>query len=195
MTIQAVSLIADLAMLLTAAALVALAAAVAVHLARRRGRSAARLACAAGALAAVYGVALVGAGLAGGTRELHPGDAKCFDDWCAAMVAARPDAAAGTVLVDVQLQNRGRGRAMRSNLARAYLELPGGSQVAPRDGSGLHTFLQPGQRTDVPLTFAVPSGQRALRFVVVEGAGGLGPGTFEIGGEGSPFHGVAGWRL
>jgi hypothetical protein len=190
-TIQTVSLAADLAMLLTAAALIGIVAAVAMRLVRHRPRSAAGLACAAGALVAVYGAALVGAGLAGRTAELRPGDTKCFDDWCAAMDAVRPDAAAGTLLVDVQLQNRGRGRAMRSNLARAYLELPGGGQVAPRDGSGLQTLLQPGERADVQLTFVVPPGGRPARFVVVEG-GGFSP---EIGGEGSPFHGVAGWPL
>jgi hypothetical protein len=190
-TIQTVSLAADLAMLLTAAALIVLVVAVAVQLVRRRPRAAAGLACSAGALVAVYGVALVAAGLAGGTRELRPGDTKCFDDWCAAMVATRPGAAAGTLLVDVRLQNRGRGRAMRANLARAYLELPGGGEVAPRDGSAMQTFLQPGERADVQLTFVLQPGRQPARFVVVEG-GGFPP---EIGGEGSPFHGVAGWPL
>jgi hypothetical protein len=192
-TIQTVSLAADLAMLLTAAALVVLVVAAAVQVVRRRPRAAAGLACAAGALVAVYGAALVAAGLAGGTRELRPGDTKCFDDWCAAMIAARPGAAAATLLVDVQLQNRGRGRPMRSNLARAYLELPGGGQVGPRDDSAMQTLLQPGERTDVRLTFLLGAGQRPSRFVVVEGGGGgFSP---EIGGEGSPFHGVAGWPL
>ncbi|HYW28139.1 MAG TPA: hypothetical protein VE953_28460 [Terriglobales bacterium] len=195
MTIQTVSLAADLAMLSSGTALVVLAVAAAVQLVRRRRRSAAGLACAAGALIAVYGAALVAAGLAGSARQLRPGDTKCFDDWCAAMVTARQDVASGTLLVDVQLQNRGRGRAMRANLARAYVELPGGGRVAPRDGSALQALLQPGERADVSLTFLVPSGQRGVRFVVVEGAGTLGPGTFEIGGEGSPFHGVAGWPL
>jgi hypothetical protein len=194
-TIQTVSLAADLAMLLTGTALVVLAVAIAVQVARRRRRSAAGLACAAGALVAVYGATLVAAGLDGGARQLRPGDAKCFDDWCAAMVASGRDAGAGTVLVDVQLQNRGRGRAMRASLARAYVELPGGRQVPPRDGSGLQMLLQPGELADVPLTFVLPAGPRGARFVVVEGARSLGPGTFEIGGEGSPFHGVAGWPL
>jgi len=47
----------------------------------------------------------------------------------------------------------------------------------------------------VQLSFVLPAGQRGARFVVVEGGRGLGPGTFEIGGEASPFHGVAGWPL
>jgi hypothetical protein len=186
-----VSLAADLAMLLTAAALIALVVAMVVQFVRRRPRSAAGLACTAGALVLAYAAVLVAAGLAGGARELRPGDAKCFDDWCAAMLTARPGAAPGTLLVDLQLQNRGRGRAMRSDLARAYLELPGGGQVAPRDGSAMQTLLQPGERADVQLTFVLSPGQRPSRFAVVEG-GGFSP---EIGGEGSPFHGVAGWPL
>jgi hypothetical protein len=193
-TIQTVSLAADLVMLLAAAALIALAVAIAVRLVQRRPRSAARLGFAAGALVVVYGATLVAAGLAGGARQLRPGDTKCFDDWCASMVAARRDAA-DTLLVEVRLENRGRGRAMRADLARAYLEVAGGGQVAPRDGSGLQTLLEPGERADVPLSFPAPADLRGARFVVVEGGGGLGPGTFEIGGESSPFHGVAGWPL
>jgi hypothetical protein len=189
--IQTVSFAADLVMLFTAAALIVLVIAVAVQLVRRRLRSAAGLASAAVAVVVVYGSALVGVGLAAGARQLRPGDAKCFDDWCAAMVAARPDAAAGMLLVDVRLQNRARGRAMRANLARAYLELPGGGEVSPQDGCAMQTFLQPGERADVRLTFVLPPGRRPARFVVVEG-GGFTP---EIGGEGSPFQGVAGWPL
>jgi hypothetical protein len=193
-TIQTVSPLSDLVMLLSAAVLLGLAAGVVVQLVRRRARSAAALTGVAGALAAIYGALLLGFGLAGGSLQLRPGDTKCYDDWCASMVAAHP-AAAGTLLVDVRLENRGRGRTMRSDLGRAYLETTNGSQVAPLDGSGMQTLLRPGERADVPLSFRLPSGATATRFVVVEGAGELGPGTFEIGGEGSPFHGVAGWPL
>ena len=124
-----------------------------------------------------------------------PGDAKCFDDWCAAMVGVRGDAAAGRLLVDVRIQNRGRGRAMRSSLARAYLEGLRHEETAPEDGSGLRRLLQPGERAEVELVFAAPRSLRGVRLVVVEGTGGLGPGTFEVGGESSPFHARAGWPL
>jgi hypothetical protein len=195
-TIQTVSSAADLAMLLTAAAVVGLAVGAVVQLARGRARSAAGLAGALGALIVVYGAVLLAAGLSSREAALRPGDAKCFDDWCAAMVGARQDAAVGTVLVDVQLQNRGRGRAMKADLARAYLEVPGGVQVMPADGHRMQTMLQPGERVDVQLTFAAPGpALRGARFVVAEGAGDFGPGTFEIGGEGSPFHARAGWPL
>ncbi len=193
MTIQTVSLAADLVLLLTGAAVVALFAGTVVQLARRRRRSAAVLACSLGVLVVVYGGALLAGGLlSGGPRQLGPGDAKCFDDWCAAMLRTHEDT--GALLVDVQLQNRGRGRAMRADLARAYLEV-GGREVAPRDGSALQTLVEPGQRVDVELAFPVSGSRDGVRFVVVEGAGGFGPGTFEIGGEGSPFHSIAGWPL
>jgi hypothetical protein len=84
---------------------------------------------------------------------------------------------------------------MRADLARAYLEVPGRGEVAPLDGGPLLAMLQPGQWADVQLSFVLPPGQRGSRFVVVEGRGALGPGTFEIGGEASPFHGAVGWPL
>jgi hypothetical protein len=182
-------------MLLAAAAVAALTLSTVVQLGRGSGRSASLLATGLAAVVAVYGAALVGTGLTSRPQDLRPGAAKCFDDWCAAMLSARQDPAAGTVVVDVQLQNRGRGRAMRSNLARAYLEVQRLAQVPPEDGSPLQTLLQPGQRTDVLLTFPRPPSMDGVRFVVVEGQGGLGPGLFEIGGEGSPFHAKAGWPI
>jgi hypothetical protein len=195
MTTQVVSLAGDLAMLLTAALVVALLVAVAVQLAMRRPAAAARLGAGLLGVVALYGAVLVGAGLTAAPRELRPGDTKCFDDWCAGMVAARRDASAGRLVVDVRLENRGRGRAMRSDLARAYLEMASGGTVAPVDGGGLQAFLQPGQQADVELVFDAPGAASAARFVVVEGADGLSPGTFTIGGEGSPFHARAGWPL
>lgn len=195
MTIQTVSFAADAVMLLAAGGLLVLAGTIVVRLLQRRWRSAATVAGAAAAVVVVYAGAIAVSSLLAGTRELRPGDTKCFDDWCATMVTARPDAAAGTLVVDVRLENRARGRTMRADLARAYVEAPGGREIPPEDGSGLQTQLDPGQRADVTLTFVVPSGARGARFVVVEGTRGLGPGTFEIGGEGSPLHRVAGWPL
>jgi hypothetical protein len=194
-TIQTIPFASDALMLLTAAALLALAGAGLVQLARRRGRAAAWLACTAATVVAVYGAVDLGVGLSSRPLALAPGDSKCFDDWCASMTGAREDVGAGTLLVGVRLQNRARGRAMRADLAHAYLELPGGRRVAPRDGRSLLAFLQPGQVADVTLTFPAPAGVRDVRFIVAEGDGGFGPGAFEIGGEGSPFHARTGWPL
>ena len=195
MTIQMVSFGADLLMLLTAVAVIVLLVAVVGQLVRRHARSAALLARVLVAIVVTYGAALIAVGLASSApQQLKPGDTKCFDDWCVTMTGASQDAA-GTTIVAVQLENRGRGRPMRSDLARAYLEIPGGREVAPTDSSGMQTMLPPGQRVDVRLTFPAVQSLLGARLVVVEDMGGLGPGTFEIGGEGSPFHGKVGWPL
>ena len=192
MTVQVVSAAGDAAMLLTAAVTGGLLVAAAVQLVRGRSRPATRLLAVLAGVLLVYGAVLVGTGLSGGAVQLRPGDMKCFDDWCAAMTGAHRDPAAGRLVVDVRVENRARRQAMRSDLAGAYVEVPGRGRVAAVDGGPLHVFLQPGDHADVQLTFDAAS---ATRFVVDEGAGSLGPGTFEIGGEGSPFHGSAGGPL
>lgn len=83
---------------------------------------------------------------------------------------------------------------MKSNLARAYVEIPGGGTVAPVDGRGMQTVIEADGHADVELIFplaAVPG----ARFVVAEGSDTIGPGTFTIGDEVSPFHARAGWPL
>jgi len=183
-------------MLLTLAVLLVLAVWSAVQLLRRRGGSAARLAAAAAAVVVVYGAVLVGVGLASRPIELPAGASKCFDDWCAAMVQARTDGARAVLLVDVRLQNRGRGRVMRSDLATAYVVVDRGSPLRPRNGDALRTTrLGPGESMDVELAFDLPPALHATRFVVVESDGGPGPGLVTIGGESSPFHSPAGWPL
>jgi hypothetical protein len=195
MTIQAAPLLPDLLMLAAAAAVLCLAGAAVVSLALGRSARAIGIGCVAALVVGAYGAALLATGQASQPQQLAAGDTKCFDDWCAAMVSEHRATASDSLVVDVRLENRGRGRAMRSNGARAYLEVPGRAEVAPADSSGLHVLLQAGQRTDVELSFPAPAGASGVRFLVVEGTGGLGPGTFEIGGEGSPFHARAGWPL
>lgn len=196
MTIQMVSFGADLLMLLTAAAAIVLILAAAVQFARQRRHAAALLAGVLVALVMTYGAVLIAVGLASSMPpQLRPGDTKCFDDWCATMTTARLDTATGTLTVDLQLENRGRGRPMRSDLARAYLEMPGRPDVAPLDRSGMQTMLPAGQKVDVRLAFPAAQNMVGARLVVVEDPGGIGPGTFEIGGEGSPFHSKVGWAL
>src|ERR1700730_2860251 len=83
--------------------------------------------------------------------------------------------------------------ARASSVSRPYTW--SGRWVEPRDGSALLAFLQPAQAADVTLAFPPPPNVRDVRLVVVEGDGGFGPGTFEIGGEGSVLHARAGWPL
>jgi hypothetical protein len=195
-TIQVTALANDLLMLLALAVVLALAAAAGFQLVRGHRRSAVRLGATAAAVVVAYGAVLVGTGLASRPVELPAGGVKCFDDWCAAMVRARPDQARSRLLVDVQLQNRGRGRTMRSDLTHAYLTLDAGTTVAPRNDEVLRTtLLRPGESRDVELVFDLPPGLHGTRFVVVESDGSPGLGTITIGGESSPFHARAGWPL
>lgn len=192
-TVQTVSSAADLLLIVTAGGLLLLLLTVLVQTLRRRWRSAAALTGVVIVVVAAYGTLLLGFGLTSTPRQLLPGDAKCFDDWCAAMLEARGD---GTSLqVRVQLQNRGRGRAMRSLLARAYLEGEGAVPIAPEDGRVLQAWLQPGQQVNVDLAFPRTHNLRRTRFVIVEGNEGSFPSLLEIGGEGSPFHARAGWSI
>jgi hypothetical protein len=181
-------------MLLTVASVLALAALTIAQLARRRLRSARRLAVVVGAIVLVYGAALVGVGLTSPAVQLPTGATKCYDDWCASMTGSRADRAHHTLLVEVSLENRGRGRPMRSNLATASVTV-GARVIGPRNGWALQALLDPGQSVPVELAFDLPSSLRDARFVVTEGGAGPGPGMVTIGDESSPFHPKAGWPL
>lgn len=194
-TIQVVSPFGGLLMLLAIVVVIALVTWIVVQLARRRRQSAVRLGGLLMSMVLLYAGTLIGAGLASGPQQLMPGDTKCFDDWCASMIGAERDPATGRLVVRVRLENRGRGRAMRSDLARAYVEIPGGGLVAPRDRHALQTFLGPGQPKDIELDFDVAARTSRVRFVVTEGSDTIGPGTFTIGDEASPFHARAGWLV
>lgn len=195
-TIQESPVAADLVMLLAAFALVVLVVSAVVAVVRGRRPLAALTAGGAVALLVAYGAVLVGAGLASTPRQLRQGDTLCFDDWCVALAGTHSEPSTGAVEVDLKLENRGRGRAQRSSLARAYLEHPSGAEIGPEDGRALSgTLVQPQEMAPITLRFQLPSGLRHTRLVVLEGGAGIGPGTFEIGGETSPLHARAGWPL
>jgi hypothetical protein len=194
MTIQAAPSGPTLLMLVTVVTVLAVALAAVVQLARRRARAAGRLAAAAGAIAAVYAVALFGFGLLSHPTELPLGAAKCFDDWCATMTRTSTDPADGSLLVDVRLENRGRGRAMRSNLANAFVRLGDGAVLRPRNGDVLQALVEPSQGTDVQLRFDRSASAPGAWLVIAEGSG-LGPGSITLDDESSPYHARAGWPL
>ena len=195
MTIQVVSQVGALLGFIAAAALLALLAATLVQLGRRRSRSARTLGFSMACLVAAYAAALVAVGAASTPGRLNPGDIKCFDDWCAGMTGARKDGATSQLLVNLRLENRGRGRAMRSNLARAYVEVPLRGNIAPLDGGAMQTVIDAGGRVDIVLHFDPVTAASGTRFVVAEGSDSVSPGTFTIGDEVSPFHARAGWPL
>jgi hypothetical protein len=193
-TVQEAPAAPTLLMLLTVASVLALAASTIVMLVRRRLGSASRLGAMLGAVVLLYGAALVGVGLTSRAVQLPAGAAKCYDDWCASMTGSRADRACHTLLVEVSLENRGRGRPTRSNLATAYVTA-GGRVLGPRNGQALQALLDPGQSVPVELAFDLPSNLRDAHFVVTEGGAGPGPGMITIGDESSPFHPKAGWPV
>jgi hypothetical protein len=193
-TIQEAPAAPTLLMLLTVASALALAVLTIVQLARRRLRSAGWMGAVLGTVVVVYGAALVGVGTTSRAVQLPAGAAKCYDDWCASMTGARADPAGHTLLVDVTLENRGRGRPMRSNLARAYVA-DDAHVIGPRNGQALQSMIDPGRSIPLELAFDLPSGLHDARFVVTEAGAGPGPGMITIGDEDSPFHQRAGWPL
>ena len=194
MTIQEAPLAPTLLMLLTVASVLALAAFTIVQLARRHLRSARWLGTVVGAIVLIYSGALIGVGMTSQAVRLPTGGTKCFDDWCASMTGARADEVRHMLLVDVELENRGRGRPMRSNLAAAYVAVDS-RVISPMNGQVLHTLLEAGRSVPVELAFNLPSSMRDALFVVTEGGAGPGPGMITIGDEDSPFHPRAGWPL
>jgi hypothetical protein len=194
MTIQAAPFGPTLLMLVTVAVLLALGLTAVVQLVRGRARAAGRFGTAAGTIVAVYVGALFGFGLLSHPAELPMGAAKCFDDWCATAIRTSTEAADGSLLVDVRLENRGRGRAMRSNLANAFVRLGDGTVLRPRNGDVLQALVQPGQGTDVQLRFDPGASTPGAWLVIAEGTG-LGPGSITIDDEDSPYHARAGWPL
>ncbi|HSO94242.1 MAG TPA: hypothetical protein VLS53_07230, partial [Candidatus Dormibacteraeota bacterium] len=136
---------------------------------------------------------LVGASATTGMTTLKTGEAKCFDEWCAAMLGAQAGST-GTVDVRVRLENHGRG-AQRSVLARAFIE-SGGQRYGPHNPEDLHILVPGGGSVDVAFIFNAPVQPASARFVVTEAASGeLTPGVVVIGDESSPFHPIAGWSL
>jgi len=192
MTIQENPAGPQLLMLMLVGASIILGAWIAVRLVARRPTGS--LTAALAGLLLLYAAALVGVSAASPATALKPGDLKCFDEWCAAMVSTRRAAPPDTLEVQVRLENRGRG-AQRSILARAFIEA-GGRRFWPRNPEDLQVLIPGGSTVQVRFVFDVPAQAASGRFVVTEAASGeLTPGVIVIGDESSPFHSIAGWPL
>lgn len=192
MTIQENAAGPQLLMLVMVGASIMLGAWIVVRLVA--GRPAGRLAAAFAGLLLLYTAALLGVSAASGATTLKPGDVKCFDEWCAAMVSAKRGPAPHTLEVQVRLENRGRG-AQKSALARAFLEA-GGQRFWPRNPEDLQALVPGAGMVLVRFLFDLPAQAASARFVVTEAVSGqLTPGVIVIGDESSPFHALAGWRL
>ena len=143
----------------------------------------------------LYLVVLGATGLMTPRRSLNPGQAECFDDWCAAGISARlgeagaltdcrPPADQVTWLVTLELSSRARGIQQRARDAAAVLEDFSGQQAQPCSGPlgehGLQDFLAPGESFQVQMAFNLPAGSSPAGVVIHHGTF---PGVLIIGDD------------
>jgi hypothetical protein len=174
---------------LTLAALLGLATAA---LQAMRGRSQAavrivrRVLVAAGAyLAIVATVALLGP-----RRDYRVGDQRCFDDWCIAVVDARPPATPGSTgyAVSLRLSNRAKRSPMGEKGTVVYLMDSLGRRFDPIPDPRAVPFgrlLEPGASLTVERRFNVPPDSQNLGLVYTH-EGGFPIGWLVVG-EGGWF--------
>jgi hypothetical protein len=159
-----------------------------------RGLPARRSVVAALAGTSLYLAALLGVSIAGGSRDLRPGDTKCFDEWCATLVRAQATPNGGELVIQTRLDNHG-ARAQRSLLARAFIDA-GGKRRWPENESDLQALVPAGGSIMIAFRFTLPPSSTTARFVVTEAVSGSPtPAAAVIGDESSPLHGLAGWPL
>lgn len=194
--VQAVPAYSDPLMLGTVLVVLALVAMVVAAAVSGRRRRMVGLLATLSVVVTVYAASLVGVGLASRGTALEPGEAWCSDDWCAVMQSWRTTPGTPSVAVEVDVQNHGRGRTMRADLARGRIYTSAGRWLEASNDSVLSsTSVPPGGSVPVTLHFAVPGQEQATCFRVDETGGAFTPGLFEIGGEGSLLHAGAGWPL
>jgi hypothetical protein len=211
-----------LAFLGTAAALAALAIAFVVLAARRNRFAAKRVALAGGGIAAVYLAALAVFSLAGGAREVEPGNAKYFCELdchlaysvqgarrVASLGAARASGAFEVVTLKVWFDPRTisprRGDApltpnprdvrLVDAAGRSYAPSPAGMR-ALESAEGAQTpltrALRPGESYTTSVVFEVPADVRRPELLLTE----ADPVThFLVGHENSLFHRSIPFRL
>jgi hypothetical protein len=177
----------DLLLIVSVLGIAALVVVGLIRLVQHRTREARRGLGIAAAWAAAYAIALVATGAASRERALRLGEAKCFDEWCAALVTAR--AVPSGYALELRLGNRGRS-AQAPDRPHAWLVLDG--RAVPVAVAGLDQRVAPGADIALAVTLAVPREARAVGFVVTEGGG---PSRLVIGDENSPLHAWSVWRL
>ena len=134
----------------------------------------------------VYAVTVVAVSLGSETRPLALGTDKCFDDWCATVIAARslPNPSGGDsklVAVTLRISNRARQAAFRPSQPRLSLQLGSGESISPSQLAQHEFEQQAGTQEDIArrllagesfqtsLVFEVPTATRAASVVILEG--------------------------
>ena len=141
----------------------------------------------------VYGVALVIVSEVSAPRVLTPGQDRCYDDWCIAVVDAGPQTinGAGHYAVTFRLSNRALRVAQREQglvvylldrSGRRYEAGPAASEAA------FDTMLQASESLLTTRWFDVPGDAAPLRLAFAHEDWAAGPGLFIIGDDSSWLH-------
>jgi hypothetical protein len=185
---------------------------IAVSMLRRRWETARRLATVLGFYLGCYAALLIGVALARPRRILAPGERRCFDDWCAAAITARPadggveqpceSGRAGRVwIATLEVSSVAKRIRQRARDARAEIEDRVGKRYEPcapalKNGGdsplSLSAEIGPGESFRLLLPFRLPAGSEPAGIVFHHGDF---PGAIIIGADQSFRHPPALHRL
>jgi hypothetical protein len=159
---------------------------------RGRGKNALRILKLWVMSAAVYiGIVAVVA-LATPRRIVPIGEARCFDDWCIAVVHADRKAAHDGVIytVTLRLSSRAHRVEQREKGVHVYLTDAKGRRFDPAPAPAaipLDVRLLPGEADETERSFTVPIDPRDIGLVVAHEGSFCFPGCFIIGEDGNPL--------
>jgi len=167
--------------------------------ARGRWSDAARQARWLGGYVGAYAVVLVAVALTMPRDSRVPGERECFDDWCAAGVAAQPatgsDAPCAAApdsrvwVATIEVSSDAKRVRQRALDAQAVLEDAGGREYGacapPLGRHALADQIGPGEAFTVMELFRIPAGAVPAGVVISHGAF---PGVLLIGDDQSLFH-------
>lgn len=180
----------DLLFILAFVSAVAALATAAFQAIRGRARLAGNILLRLAVSAAVYLGIVALVSVTSPRRVLHPGDERCFDDWCFAVshVVKAPSTQGVSYTVDLRLFCRARRAAQRENGIEVYLVDARGTRFEPApapDATPFNVVLQPGDSVTTTRIFHVAAAAHDLGLVLDHR---VGPGKFIIGDDLSLLH-------
>ncbi|HUA61201.1 MAG TPA: hypothetical protein VML19_20720 [Verrucomicrobiae bacterium] len=188
--------VGDLVFLASVLFVVTLCLRVAISVMRRRWKTAGRLGRLLAWFAAIYTLVLISVGLLMPRRVYVPGARRCFDDWCASAIEARPSNVPGGCnwMVTIEISSDAKRVRQRARDARAEVEDQRGTRYQPcgpplargaEPARALSDELGPGESFDVVLAFRLPAGRTPAGLVLHHGDF---PGVVIIGADQSLLH-------
>ncbi len=134
-----------------------------------------------------YAAALLTSSLATPRRYFHPGQRRCFDDWCLAVNSIEPTAAPGAWTVTVRIESVAkRVRQRERGVALALEDQQGHRYLAgPALDRPVTDEVGPGESFTTTIPFRLPANTRPSGIVVRHSRF---PTAFIIGDDSSLFH-------